>query len=179
MSKEINIEKGQILFEDGQVINFLLYPDIAPLTVSNFIYLCKSGFYNGLCFHRVIKKFMIQGGGFIQDKNKLVMQHANSITGEFKSNGHENVLKHKKGVFSMARTRDKNSASSQFFICVADSPYLDGEYAGFGECADKESLKTAIAISNVDTCELNGYKDVPCQPIVIKCIRIDKKEKAQ
>ncbi len=102
-----------------------LYPDVAPETVANFKKLVSEGFYDGLIFHRVIKDFMIQGGA---DASKT----PDTVKGEFAANGFENELEHVRGVISMARTDDPNSASSQFFICHADSPHLDGSYAAFG-----------------------------------------------
>ena len=132
MSEIVRIE-----MENGDIIRAELYPEIAPNTVSNFVNLVKEGFYDGTIFHRVIPGFMIQGGAGIDGKN------AKAIEGEFASNGFNNDLKHERGVLSMARTMDPNSASSQFFIMVSDSPHLDGEYASFGkviegiEAADK------------------------------------------
>ena len=133
-----NTVKAKIEFMSGDVINLELYPDEAPITVANFVKLCNAGFYDGLCFHRVIDGFMIQGGGFVYDPRKgLIQKNAETIKGEFASNGVNNTVSHKLGVISMARTPDKNSASSQFFICVADVPYLDRDYAAFGKCATR------------------------------------------
>ncbi len=172
---EQRIINARITFTDGNVINLELYPDIAPITVNNFVALCNSHFYDGLCFHRVIDKFMIQGGGFVFDNRRgLIQKQANTIKGEFRSNGVENPLKHKTGVISMARTPDKNSASSQFFICVADAPYLDGEYAAFGKCADEASVKTAIKYGKARTGRWQQFSDIPFEPIVIKTAEIIK-----
>ena len=155
-------------FENGKKINLELYREHAPLSVENFLDLVKSGFYDGLCFHRIIEGFMIQGGGF-EWKNGLVNKEApKTIKGEFISNGVNNTLKHEAGVISMARTMFPNSASSQFFICVDTHPYLDGQYAGFGKTCDEESLKVAIELSKVATTDVNGYADVPVEPVVIK-----------
>lgn len=107
-----------------------LYPDIAPNTVNNFISLIKKGFYNGTTFHRIIPKFMIQGG---DPKGTGTGGPGYSIRGEFTSNHFQNDLKHTRGVVSMARAVNPNSAGSQFFIMVDDAPYLDGEYAAFGK----------------------------------------------
>ncbi len=116
-----NTVNGEILFTNGKKIAFELYPDVAPLSVENFVGLAKSGFYDGLCFHRVIPDFMIQGGGFLTKAGKLAEKKSpKTVKGEFRSNGVPNDLKHTKGVFSMARTSVKDSATSQFFICVAD-----------------------------------------------------------
>ena len=163
-----------IEFVGGKKINLELYPDVAPISVDNFVKLCKAGFYDGLCFHRVIPGFMIQGGGFVAKdgglKNKDPLTAA--IKGEFASNGVKNDLKHTAGVISMARTMIKDSATSQFFICVADTPFLDGEYAAFGKVADEESLKVAISVSKVQTGSWRGYDDVPVRPVEIQSVRI-------
>ena len=170
MSNEI---KAKIEFTDGNVINLVLYPDSAPITVNNFVKLANSHFYDGLCFHRVIDGFMIQGGGFVFDECRgLVQKQAEQIKGEFASNGVKNDIKHLKGTISMARTNVKDSASSQFFICVADTPHLDGEYAAFGRCADENSVKTAVAYGKVKTGRWQYYSDIPLKPIVIKTISI-------
>ncbi len=115
---------------DGAVIKAELYPDIAPKTVDNFISLIQKGFYNGLIFHRVIPEFMIQGG---DPTGTGGGGPGYTITGEFKSNGFNNPLKHTRGILSMARTQEPNSAGSQFFIMVKDNPGLDGDYAAFGK----------------------------------------------
>ena len=164
--------KIRIELTDGRKMNFELYKDIAPKTVQNFLDLINEKFFDGLCFHRVIENFMIQGGGFTFD-NKLVPKNAkNTIKGEFDANGFPNHLKHTAGVISMARTMFPNSASSQFFICTVDTPHLDGQYAGFGKTIDEESLQVAIDISKVDTTFIGGYDDVPVTPIEIKTISI-------
>ena len=119
-----------ITMENGGVIKAELYPEIAPNTVNNFIDLINKGFYDGLIFHRVIPGFMIQGG---DPEGNGMGGPGYSIKGEFSRNGFKNELKHTKGVLSMARTMDPNSAGSQFFIMVADAPHLDGQYASFGK----------------------------------------------
>ncbi|MCH5163563.1 MAG: peptidylprolyl isomerase [Clostridiales bacterium] len=161
-----------INFKDGKIIRLELYPEVAPITVDNFVKLASKGFYNGLCFHRVIQNFMIQGGGF-EYKNGLVPTEAPSIKGEFAANGVKNDLHHDPGVISMARTNVMDSASSQFFICVADCTFLDGQYAAFGKTRDKESLDNAIAISKVKTGRWMYYDDVPSDPVVIDNIVIE------
>jgi peptidyl-prolyl cis-trans isomerase B (cyclophilin B) len=119
-----------IEMENGGIIEIELYPEHAPKTVANFEKLVKDGFYDGLIFHRVIRGFMIQGG----DPQGTGMGGAKEkIVGEFRANGHNNTLKHTRGVISMARAFDPNSASSQFFIMHADAPHLDGQYAAFGK----------------------------------------------
>lgn len=155
-------------FEDGRKINLELLPEYAPITVDNFIDLVKSGFYDGLCFHRVIPGFMIQGGGFIQENGLKEKKAPRTIKGEFAVNGVKNDLHHAPGVISMARTMVPDSASSQFFICVDDQAYLDAQYAAFGRVTDEESLQVAIDISNVETTSWSYYDDVPVKPIVMK-----------
>ena len=169
-----NTVKAKIEFMSGDVINLELYPDEAPITVANFVKLCNAGFYDGLCFHRVIDGFMIQGGGFVYDPRKgLIQKNGETIKGEFASNGVNNTVSHKLGVISMARTPDKNSASSQFFICVADVPYLDRDYAAFGKCADEASIKTAVKLGKAKTGRWQHFSDVPFDPIVIKTITVN------
>ncbi len=119
-----------IEMENGGKIELELYPEVAPKTVANFEKLVGQGFYDGLIFHRVIRGFMIQGG----DPQGTGMGGAKEkIVGEFRANGYNNTLKHTRGVISMARAFDPNSASSQFFIMHADAPHLDGQYAAFGK----------------------------------------------
>lgn len=118
---------------DEQAIRIELYPDIAPITVENFVKLVDSGFYKDIKFHRCIRDFMVQGG----DPTGTGSGGPGwRIKGEFASNGVKNDLKHTRGVVSMARTMDPNSAGSQFFIMVADAPHLDGEYAAFGKVTE-------------------------------------------
>ena len=139
-----------------------LRPDVAPTTVENFQKLVSEKFYDGLIFHRVIEDFMIQGGGF--DEN-MIQKDADSIYGEFKANGFaQNDLQHTRGVLSMARTPLPNSASSQFFICHADSTFLDGQYAAFGEVVSGMEVVDAIATVSTDE------NDQPLQNIVITSI---------
>lgn len=119
-----------IEMEDGSIIKAELYPDTAPRTVDNFVNLVQKGTYNGLIFHRVIPNFMIQGGDPL---GTGAGGPGYTIPGEFKNNGFNNNLKHTRGVLSMARTQDPNSAGSQFFIMIKDTPQLDGDYATFGK----------------------------------------------
>lgn len=157
---------------DGGLMKAELYPNLAPLTVENFVKLVKAKFYNGLIFHRVIPGFMIQGGGF--DEN-MKQKKADSIPGEFTDNGFKNELKHTRGVLSMARTMIPDSASSQFFIMHADSPHLDGQYAAFGKITEGLEVVDAIANTETGSVEVDGqqYSDVPVVPQVIKTITID------
>ena len=141
-----------IEMENGGVIELELYPEAAPKTVANFTKLVSEGFYDGLIFHRVIPGFMIQGGdpqgnGMGGAKNKIV--------GEFKANGFNNTLKHTRGVISMARAYDPNSASSQFFIMHANAPHLDGQYAAFGQVVSGMEVVDEIASIPTD------YSDRP------------------
>lgn len=146
-----------------------LYPEKAPVTVANFLKLAKDGFFEGLIFHRVIKGFMIQGGGYTEDMGET---DAEAIKGEFKANGFmQNDLKHTRGVLSMARTSDPNSASSQFFVMHMDAPHLDAQYAGFGKLTDGFDVLDAIA--SVKTGNYGWYmQDVPQTPVVIESIDV-------
>ena len=145
-----------------------LYPEKAPVTVENFLGLIKDGFFDGLIFHRVIKGFMIQGGGFDAEFNH---KEADAIKGEFIANGFmSNDLRHKRGVLSMARTSDPNSASSQFFIMHQDAPHLDAQYAGFGMVT--EGIDVVDKIANTKTGNYGWYQDVPKVPIVIEKVEI-------
>ena len=138
--------------ENGGKIELELYPEHAPKTVANFEALVKEGFYNGLTFHRIIPGFMIQGGdplgnGMGGSEKKLV--------GEFRANGFNNPIKHERGVISMARAFDPNSASSQFFIMHANAPHLDGQYAAFGKVVSGMEVVDEIASIPTD------YSDRP------------------
>lgn len=159
-----------IELENGGVMKGELYPNLAPKTVENFVKLANDNFYDGLIFHRVIKDFMIQGGGY--DEN-MTPKDSDVIIGEFASNGFENPLKHTKGVISMARTSVPNSASSQFFIMHKDSPHLDGEYAAFGKITEGLEYIDEIAETKTTVYAEYGMSDVPEKPIIIKTISID------
>lgn len=165
--------KIRIELNNGKNIDIELFEDKAPVSVENFLKYVDDGFFNGTIFHRVIPHFMIQGGGFIDDGEGLREKRATypAIKGEFESNGIINEVKHQPGVISMARTMMKNSATSQFFICVDDCAYLDGEYAAFGKVIDKASLEVAKEISEVSTHYWRGYDDIPNDPIIIKSIK--------
>ncbi|MBQ8426447.1 MAG: peptidylprolyl isomerase [Clostridia bacterium] len=155
-------------FENGKKIIAELYPEHAPKSVENFIDLVKSGFYDGLCFHRVIPGFMIQGGGFSWEGGLKQKTAPRTIKGEFAMNGVKNDLHHGPGVLSMARTMMPDSASSQFFICVEDVPHLDAQYAAFGKVIDEESLNNAVEISTVKTTSWGYFDDVPVTPVIMK-----------
>ena len=156
----INIE---IEMTTGDIIKAELYPDVAPITVENFVKLINGNFFDGLIFHRVIKGFMIQGGGYNQLGDHI---EAPSIKGEFDANGVPNSLKHTRGVLSMARTMFPNSASSQFFIMHQDAPHLDGQYAAFGKVT--EGIEVVDKIAGCDT----NAGDEPITKQVIKTIRL-------
>ena len=159
----------QIKVRDFGTMTAELYPAKAPKTVANFLKLIDEGFFSGLIFHRVIKGFMIQGGGYDES-----MEHkdADAIRGEFKANGFmQNDLKHTRGVLSMARTSDPDSASSQFFVMHMDAPHLDAQYAGFGKVT--EGLDVLDAIANVKTGSYGWYmQDVPKTPVVIESMEV-------
>ena len=153
----------QIEMENGGIIKAELYPEVAPITVENFVKLINESFFDGLVFHRVIEGFMIQGGGFDAVGNH---KDADSIKGEFDANGVKNDLKHERGVLSMARTMFPNSASSQFFIMHQDAPHLDGQYAAFGKVTEGMDVVDAIA-----ECQ-TAMDDSPIVPQVIKTIKL-------
>ena len=154
----------KIEMENGKVMRGELYPEVAPISVENFVKLIEAKFFDGLVFHRVIENFMIQGGGFDAVGNH---KEAESIKGEFDANGVKNDLKHTRGVLSMARTMFPNSASSQFFIMHKDAPHLDGQYAAFGKITEGLDVVDEIA-----TCQTD-YNDQPTVPQVIKTITLD------
>ena len=136
-----------IEMENGGVIKAELYPDVAPITVKNFVDLAKKGFYDGLIFHRVIPGFMIQGG----DPTGTGMGGpGHTIKGEFSANGVKNDLKHTRGVLSMARSMMPNSAGSQFFIMHQNAPHLDGQYAAFGKVIEGIEVVDQIAATPTD-----------------------------
>lgn len=153
-----------IKMNTGKVMKAELYPEIAPNTVNNFISLIKKGYYNGVIFHRVIPHFMIQGG---DPQGNGTGGPGYSIKGEFTSNRFKNDLKHTIGVLSMARTMNPNSAGSQFFIMVADSPHLDGQYAAFGKLI--EGIEIAQEIVNVK----RDYSDKPYEDQVMEEVTVD------
>lgn len=142
-----------------------LYPDVAPVTVKNFVDLIKKGFYNGLTFHRVIEGFMIQGGC---PKGNGTGGPGYCIKGEFRANGVENDLKHERGVLSMARAMDPDSAGSQFFIMHETSPHLDGQYAAFGKVTDGMNVVDRIATVRTD------FNDRPLEKVVINEMRVSE-----
>ena len=169
LGKQENKVNVEITMKDGGVMKLELYPDIAPITVANFVKLAEEGFYDGLTFHRIIKGFMIQGG----DPEGTGMGGSDeNIKGEFSANGVENNISHKRGVISMARSKENDSASSQFFIVHEDSLHLDGQYAGFGMMTEGFDVLDAIA-DNTTVEDANGTVSPANQP-VIKTIKIVK-----
>ncbi|MBQ8836350.1 MAG: peptidylprolyl isomerase [Clostridia bacterium] len=148
-----------IEMENGGIIKVELDKDAAPVTAANFEKLVKDGFYDGLIFHRVIKGFMIQGG---DPTGTGCGGSGENIVGEFAANGHQNPISHVRGVISMARSQNPNSASSQFFIMHADALYLDGQYAAFGKVV--EGMDVVDEIADVAT----DYSDRPRMDMVMK-----------
>lgn len=155
-----------IIIKDYGTIEAELYPHIAPNTVNNFISLANSGFYDGLTFHRVIKDFMIQGGDPNGDGTG---GPGYSIKGEFTKNKFKNDLKHTEGILSMARSQNKNSGGSQFFIMTKEASHLDGQYASFGKVTN--GLDIVHKIENSKT----GSNDKPVKNIIIESIKVDTK----
>lgn len=153
-----------ITMENGGVIKAELYPEIAPISVNNFISLINKKFYDGLIFHRVIRGFMIQGGC---PNGNGMGGPGYSIKGEFAQNGVKNDLKHTEGVLSMARAMNPNSAGSQFFIMHQTSPHLDGSYAAFGKVIEGMDVVNKIAETRTD------YSDRPLEKQVIKSMTVE------
>ena len=163
------VRHAEITVKDYGTIKLELDVGTAPITVENFIKLAKDGFYDGLTFHRIMDGFMIQGGdplgnGTGGSKDK--------IKGEFTSNGVNNPISHVKGVISMARANDPNSASSQFFITVADSTFLDGSYAAFGRVTEGQEVADRIA-KDAKPVDNNGTIPASAQPVIEKIIITD------
>ena len=155
------MDKVLMKIKDYGEIELELDRSVAPITVDNFLKLVNKGFYNGLTFHRVIKGFMIQGGC---PKGNGTGGPGYQIKGEFMSNGVNNPLKHSRGVISMARAMNPDSAGSQFFIMHKDAPHLDGEYAAFGKVTS--GIEGEDNIANVAT----NYMDKPLKPVIIESI---------
>ena len=159
----MNVINGKITMENGDIMEFEMYPDVAPKTVQNFVDLINKHFYDGLIFHRIIKGFMIQG---VDPEGTGMGGPGYTIPGEFSANGFNNDLKHTRGVLSMARTMDPNSAGSQFFIMHQDAPHLDGQYAAFGKLTSGFDVLDAIASVKTD------WMDRPKKEQKIKTIEI-------
>ena len=160
----LNENNPKVVIDMGSygVMELELFPSVAPITVENFLMLVDQKFYDGIIFHRVIKGFMIQGG---DPKGLGIGGSKDKIKGEFISNGVKNLLKHSRGVISMARTMDPNSASSQFFIMHQDAPHLDGAYAAFGVVT--KGIEVVDKIADAKT----NFSDKPLNDIKIVSIR--------
>ena len=153
----------RITMENGKVIELQLDAAAAPITVANFEKLARQGFYNGLTFHRIIPGFMVQGG----DPQGTGMGGPGwEIKGEFRANGVDNPIKHTRGVISMARAMDPNSAGSQFFIMHQDAPHLDGQYAAFGHVVSGMDAVDEIAAVATD------WNDKPRTPVVMEKVEV-------
>ena len=155
-----------ITMENDEKILIELDPSVAPNTVANFVSLVEKGFYDGVIFHRVIPDFMIQGG---DPEGNGTGGADYTIKGEFSENGFENNLKHDRGVISMARSNDPNSASSQFFIMVKESPHLDGKYAAFGKVIEGMEV-----VDDIVSVERDGA-DKPLKDQTMKSVTVDTK----
>ena len=154
-----------ITMENGDMIKAELYPDVAPITVENFVKLVKEGFYDGLTFHRIISGFMIQGGC---PNGNGTGGPGHTIKGEFSMNGVKNDLKHTPGVLSMARSMAPDSAGSQFFIMHKTSPHLDGQYAAFGQVIEGMDVVNKLAEVATD------YSDAPLEKQVMKSVTVEE-----
>ena len=165
--KDVPNPQVTITMENGEEIHLELYPDVAPITVANFVDLANSGYYDGLIFHRVINGFMIQGGDPNGDGTG---GPGFTIKGEFSANGVKNDLSHTRGVISMARKgTGNNTAGSQFFIVQTDSPHLNGQYAAFGRVTDEESMRVVDEIAATST----DANDKPLSEWRIKSVTVD------
>lgn len=161
-------EKVKVVMESGGEFVIELYPEHAPITAENFLSLAKSGFYNGLTFHRVIDGFMAQGGDPLGTGTGGSEKR---IKGEFRNNGVNNTLSHTKGVVSMARSQNPDSASSQFFICYGDCAFLDGQYAAFGKVV--EGMDTVEGFLKTERKPgMDGSASAPVTPIVMKSVGV-------
>ena len=154
-----------ITMENGDTIKAELYPDIAPITVENFVKLVKEGFYDGLTFHRIISGFMIQGGC---PNGNGTGGPGHTIKCEVSMNGVKNDLKHTPGVLSMARSMAPDSAGSQFFIMHKTSPHLDGQYAAFGQVIEGMDVVNKLAEVATD------YSDAPLEKQVMKSVTVEE-----
>ena len=153
-----------IEMDNGGIIRIEVDEKAAPITAANFLKLVREGFYDGIGFHRIISGFMIQGG---DPTGTGAGGSKDTIKGEFASNVFNNPIRHTRGVISMARTMDPNSASSQFFIMHADAPHLDGQYAAFGKVVEGMGVVDQIAASKTD------FRDRPVTPVIMKRVYIE------
>lgn len=162
------MENIKVTMENGESFVIELCPEQAPNTCENFLKLVKSGFYNGLTFHRVIDGFMAQGG---DPEGTGCGGSDENIKGEFRMNGVNNTISHTRGVISMARSQNPNSASSQFFICYGDCTFLDGQYAAFGKVI--EGMETVDNFLKIDRrMSFGGERSTPVEPIVMKTVEV-------
>ncbi len=162
------MEKIKVTMENGGEFIIELCPEQAPITCENFLKLVKSGFYNGLTFHRVIDGFMAQGG---DPEGTGCGGSDENIKGEFAMNGVMNTLSHTRGVVSMARSQNPNSASSQFFICYGDCTFLDGQYAAFGKVT--EGMEVVDDFLKIDRrMSFGGERSTPVEPIIMKTVEV-------
>ena len=162
------MEKIKVTMENGGEFIIELCPEVAPITCANFLKLVKSGFYNGLTFHRVIDGFMAQGG---DPEGTGCGGSDENIKGEFRMNGVNNTLSHTRGVISMARSQNPNSASSQFFICYDDCTFLDGQYAAFGKVT--EGMEVVDDFLKIERrMSFGGERSTPVTPIVMKTVEV-------
>ncbi len=162
------MENIKVTMENGESFVIELCPEQAPITCENFLKLVKSGFYNGLTFHRVIDGFMAQGG---DPEGTGCGGSDENIKGEFRMNGVNNTLSHTRGVISMARSQSPNSASSQFFICYGDCTFLDGQYAAFGKVI--EGMETVDKFLKIERrMSFGGERSTPVEPIVMKTVEV-------
>lgn len=162
------MEKVKVTMENGGEFIIELCPDQAPITCENFLKLVKKGFYNGLTFHRVIDGFMAQGG---DPEGTGCGGSDENIKGEFAMNGVMNTLSHTRGVVSMARSQNPNSASSQFFICYGDCTFLDGQYAAFGKVT--EGMEVVDDFLKIERrMSFGGERSTPVEPIVMKTVEV-------
>ncbi len=159
-----------IEMDNGKTVKIELFPDIAPNTVNNFISLAEQGFYDGTVFHRVIPGFMIQGG---DPAGNGTGGPGYAIKGEFAANGFQNDLPHKRGIVSMARAKQPDSAGSQFFIMVAEAPHLDGQYAAFGNVIEGMDTVDEIVMQEIDPNDPN--QSTPASPMAIQKMTVDTK----
>ena len=163
------VRHAEITVKDYGVIKLELDEGSAPITVANFIKLAQEGFYDGLTFHRIMDGFMIQGG---DPEGNGTGGSEETIKGEFSANGVENPISHVKGVISMARAKDPNSASSQFFITVADATFLDGQYAAFGRVTEGFEIAWQIA-KDAKPVDNNGTIPAAEQPVIESIVITD------
>lgn len=169
-----NVIDAVITLTNGETISLELYPDVAPKTVANFVKNVQEGYYTGTIFHRAIEGFMVQGGGY--DAQLKLKGKTETVEGEFSDNGFDNELKHTRGVISMARTNDMNSATTQFFIVQEDSPHLDGEYAAFGRVTDGIEVVDEIAEAPKTKEAPAGLDDLPAEMFEIASIEVESND---